>query len=191
MFLLFFWKQQQHWIIWVSAFLAALGMLFLSTGGEIRFVSGDFLEFLGAILWALHVIVVGISVKNLDPIQFAIGQFFICAALNFVVGFVIEPQSIGTLSQLWQPVLYNGVVSVAIGFTLQGVGQKNAPATDAALILSMEAVFAAMFGFLFLHERFTPLQVTGCVLVLIAIILTQINGKELINFLSRKRDELS
>jgi drug/metabolite transporter (DMT)-like permease len=76
---------------------------------------------------------------------------------------------------LWWTILYNGIASVAIGFTLQGVAQKFAPPTDAALILSMEAVFAAVLGFLFLSERFSTEQLMGGILVMIAIILAQIN----------------
>lgn len=173
-FLMLFWKQRQVWTVWLSVLLAVVGVLLLSTGGAIRFVSDDFLEFLGAILWAFHVIVVSRVVKYLHPLHFAIGQFLICAILNITVGLIFEPASIQVLPHYWLTIVYNGVASVAIGFTLQGVGQKYAPPTDAAIILSMEAVFAALLGFLFLHERFTSTQTIGSSLVILAIILSQI-----------------
>lgn len=173
-FLLIIWKQKQVWTIWLAALLAVIGLLMLSTGGAIRFVPGDFLEFLGAILWAFHVIVVSRVVKNLHPLHFAIGQFLICAILNIVVGFIFEPASIQAIPHYWFTIVYNGVASVAIGFTLQGVGQKYAPPTDAAIILSMEAVFAALLGYIFLHERFTSTQTIGSCLVILAIVLSQI-----------------
>jgi drug/metabolite transporter (DMT)-like permease len=186
-FLLLFWKQKQPWIIWISAVLAVIGMLLLSTGGKIRLVQGDLLEFIGALLWALHVIVVGLAVKNLHPLHFAIGQFLFCSFLNILTGLIVEPSSIAMIGELWWTIIYNGIASVAIGFTLQGIGQKNAPATDAALILSMEAVFAAILGFLFLQERFTQIQFIGCFLVLIAIVLSQLPVEK---FFSRTKKQL-
>ncbi|OJX45999.1 MAG: hypothetical protein BGO78_03695 [Chloroflexi bacterium 44-23] len=173
-FLFLIWNERQTWTIWVAAVVAVIGMLLLSTGGAIRFVSGDFLEFLGAILWAFHVIVVSNSVKKLNPLHFAVAQFLICAAFNLLVGFIFEPASIRVMPNYWWPIVYNGVASVAIGFTLQGVGQKHAPPTDAALILSMESVFAALLGYLFLSERFTLTQTIGSALVMAAILLSQI-----------------
>jgi len=188
-FIYLFWKQKQHWIIWISAFMAVVGMLLLSTGGSIKFVPGDLLEFLGAILWAMHVIVVGISVRKLNPLHFAVGQFLTSALFNLLFGLILEPQSIPIVPELWLAILYNGVFSVAIGFTLQGVGQKNAPATDAALILSMEAVFAAIFGYIFLSERFTPIQFLGCFMVMTAILLSQIPIDRLFRFIINKHDK--
>ncbi|MHB8132906.1 MAG: DMT family transporter [Anaerolineaceae bacterium] len=185
-FLYVFWKQKQHWVIWISASLAIVGMLLLSTGGVIKFVPGDLLEFLGAILWAMHVIVVGISVRQLNPLHFAVGQFLASAFFNLIFGLMFDPQSLLMIPDLWLAIVYNGVFSVAIGFTLQGVGQENAPSTDAALILSMEAVFAALFGFIFLHERFTPIQLLGCFFVMIAILFSQLPFDKMIRFMSKK-----
>ena len=174
-FLWIFWRDKQKWNVWVAAIIAVFGMLLLSTGGELKLAPGDRLGLVGAILWALHVIVVGRTVKGMNAIQFAIGQFFVSGILNFGIGLVTEPQGFVQMSSLWWTILYNGIASVAIGFTLQGVAQKYAPPTDAALILSMEAVFAAVFGFLFLSERFSSEQLIGGVLVMAAILLAQIN----------------
>ena len=77
------------------------------------------------------------------------------------------------LANCWWAVVYVGVFSVAIGYTLQVVGQKHAPAADAAIILSMEAVFAALFGYLLLHESLLPRQLLGCALILAAIVVVQ------------------
>ena len=173
-FLWLIWRDKQKWNVWVAAFIAVFGMLLLSTGGELKLASGDKLEFVGAILWALHVIVVGRTVQGMNPLHFAIGQFLICAGLNAGTGLITDPQGISQISSLWWTILYNGIASVAIGFTLQGVAQKYAPPTDAALILSMEAVFAALFGYLFLQEIFSTEQLVGGFLVLVAIFLAQL-----------------
>lgn len=180
-FLWFIWREKQRWNVWVAALIAVFGMLLLSTGGELKLAPGDRLELIGAILWALHVIVVGKTVQGLHPLHFAIGQFLVCAILNFSTGLITDPQGFTQISSLWWTILYNGIASVAIGFTLQGVAQKFAPPTDAALILSMEAVFAAVFGFLFLSERFSNEQLIGGILVMAAILLAQINFKSKIS----------
>ncbi len=174
-FLWIFWQKKQRWNVWVAALIAVIGMLLLSTGGQLRLAPGDRLEFIGAILWALHVIVVGNTVQGMHPIQFAIGQFLVSAFLNWGTGLILDPHGLTEISSLWWTILYNGIASVAIGFTLQGVAQKYAPPTDAALILSMEAVFAAVLGFLILKESFSPEQLIGGILVMAAIFLAQLN----------------
>jgi len=174
-FLWIFWQKKQRWNVWVAALIAVYGMLLLSTGGQLRLAPGDRLEFIGAILWALHVIVVGNTVQGMHPIQFAIGQFLVSAFLNWGTGLILDPHGLTEISSLWWTILYNGIASVAIGFTLQGVAQKYAPPTDAALILSMEAVFAAVLGFLILKESFSPEQLIGGILVMAAIFLAQLN----------------
>ncbi len=177
-FLFIIWREKQNLNVWFAAVLAVFGMFLLSSNGVFQISRGDFLEFIGAILWAFHVIVVSRSIRHVHPLHFAVGQFLICAALNLITGFIIEPASIQLIPTLWWTIIYNGIASVAIGFTLQGIGQKYAPPTDAALILSMESVFAAVLGYLFLHERFSTVQLIGCLLVMAAIILAQIPQKQ-------------
>jgi drug/metabolite transporter (DMT)-like permease len=177
-FLFIIWREKQNPNVWFAAILAVFGMFLLSSNGVFQISRGDFLEFIGAILWAFHVIVVSRSIRNVHPLHFAVGQFLVCAALNLTAGFVIEPDAIRLIPTLWWTIIYNGIASVAIGFTLQGIGQKHAPPTDAALILSMESVFAAVLGYLFLHEQFSTIQLIGCFLVMAAIILAQIPQKQ-------------
>jgi drug/metabolite transporter (DMT)-like permease len=177
-FLLLFWKQKQTWNVWLAAFVAIVGMLLLSNGGELKMAIGDLLELAGAVLWALHVIVVGRSVQHTPALHFAVGQFFVCAFFSLLTGFIIEPAAIQQVPNLWWTIVYNGIASVAIGFTLQAVGQKYAPPSDAALILSMESVFAAILGFLFLSEILTLEQLIGSVLVMGAIVLAQVRVKK-------------
>lgn len=177
-FLLLFWKQKQTWNVWLAAFVAITGMLLLSNGGELKMAIGDLLELAGAVLWALHVIVVGRSVQHTPALHFAVGQFLVCAFFSLLTGFIFEPAAIQQVPNLWWTIVYNGIASVAIGFTLQAIGQKHAPPTDAALILSMESVFAAVLGFLFLREVLTLEQLIGSVLVMAAIVLAQVRVKK-------------
>lgn len=158
---------------WIAALLAAAGIFLLSTGGVMRLVIGDLYELLGAFLWALHVILVGRMARLAHPLHFSIAQYLVNAALNLIAGLIFEQDSLALLPGAAWTVIYTGVFSVGVGYTLQMLGQRHAPPSDAALILSLEAVFAALFGWLFLSENLTPPQLIGCLLILAAILLAQ------------------
>jgi len=146
----------------------------LSTGGAIALASGDALELAGAFLWALHLILVSKFSPKINTMQFALVQFVVAGALNLAFGLFFEREPLTGLPQAWIAVVYAGVISTAIGFTGQVWGQRHAPAVDAALILSTEAVFAALAGYLFLSERFEPVQILGCGLIFAAVLLAQL-----------------
>ncbi len=168
------WKEKPGIITWIAALLAVGGIFLLSVKDRMSFVSGDGLELLGACLWAVHVILLGKLTRRMDAIQLAIGQFLVCGVINLGLGFTLNPAGVTALSSAWQPLLYSALVPVGLGFTLQVVGQKHSPPADAAIILSMEAVFGALFGFLFLNELMSPRQIFGCGLILVSIILAQV-----------------
>ena len=172
-FLALFWKQRMYWTVWAAAGLAAMGSLLLSTGGALRLAPGDMLELMGAVFWALHVILVGRAMRKHDVLSFSAGQYLVAGVLNLVAS-LLTRQSWEGVGVAWWTVIYIGALSTAIGYTLQVVGQKIAPAVDAAILLSMEAVFAALTGFLFLDEGLAPVQILGCAIILGAILLAQI-----------------
>jgi drug/metabolite transporter (DMT)-like permease len=126
------------------------------------------------VMWALHIILVSRAVRQVPVGQLAMGQFLVCGALNLLTGLVTDPGGLAALRISWLAILYSGVFPIALGFTLQIVGQKSAPASDAAIIMSLEAVFGAVFGVLFLAETLAPIQILGCVLMLAAMILAQV-----------------
>jgi len=173
-----FWKESIGWISWAAAGMAVLGSLLLSTSGRMQVGRGDMLELLGAVLWALHVILVSKAVRKVGVLTFSAGQYLAAGLLNLAVS-LLTGQSFSGLAGGWWTIVYIGVLSTTIGYTLQVFGQKYAPPSDAAVLLSMEAVFAAFFGYLFLVELLQPLQIIGCVLILVAILLTQVRGKGL------------
>jgi drug/metabolite transporter (DMT)-like permease len=173
--LLVFWKKQVSWLSWVAVFLAALGIMLLSLQGEFRLAQGDALELAGAVLWALHVILVGrLAGQGANVLWFSVIQFATCGVLNLFLALGLEPQGIGSLLLAWPVVVYSGILPIGIGFSLQIAGQKHAPPVDAAIILSMEAVFGTLFGYLFLQEFLSPRQLFGCALLLAATILSQL-----------------
>ncbi len=161
-------------ITWIAAVIAVIGTLFLSTGGRLSLASGDLLELIGAFMWACHLILISKLSPKIIFIQFTLNQYYVAGILSLTAGLIFELPTFGGLSQAWMAVAYAGIISTAVGFTGQVWGQQHAPAADAALILSMEAVFAALSGFLFLGERFTPVQILGCVLIFGAVLLAQL-----------------
>jgi drug/metabolite transporter (DMT)-like permease len=171
-----FWRQSPQPRIWLAAFLAVAGLFLLSTGGRLALATGDVLVLLGAILWALHVIVIGLLVRRMEVIHLATGQYLVCSLLNLLLFTVIGQKTlVDGLSGAWWAVVYTGVFSIAIGYTLQGYGQKEAPPADAAIILSMEAVFAALFGWVLLEEHLSAIQILGCALMATGMMLSQIS----------------
>ncbi len=108
------------------------------------------------------------------PVLVAAVQFAVCGALSAAVGLATEPASLAIVAETGWALLYTGVLSVGVGFTLQVVGQRYAPAPDAAVIISSEAVFAAMAGALFLGERLGPTQTAGCFLIMGCILAVQL-----------------
>jgi drug/metabolite transporter (DMT)-like permease len=169
------WRQLPGRFLWLAVALAAVGLFLLSTGGRFRLAQGDGLEFAGAILWAFHVILIGFLAQRADALTIAIGQSLVCGVLSLMILFITAGDNVlGGLSTSWWTIVYTGILSVGVGYTLQIVGQRIAPPTDAAIIMSMEAVFAAIFGWVLLAERLSWIQILGCLLMVMAMVLAQV-----------------
>jgi drug/metabolite transporter (DMT)-like permease len=172
-------RERVAWAQWLAVLIAVAGVGLLSLTDEFRLAPGDVLELAGAVIWALHVILVGrLAGQGADVMRFSAVQFATCGALNLGLAFALHPGVIQNLIDTWLPVLYSALIPIALGFTLQITGQKHAPAVDAAIILSTEAVFAALFGYLLLGELLGPRQILGCALILVAIVLAQVRPHE-------------
>jgi drug/metabolite transporter (DMT)-like permease len=169
-----FWHEKPSPMMGIAIFFALAGGFLLSTGGIFQIVRGDILIFVGSFFWAMHVIVVAKAQGRISPLPFALGQFVFCGILNFVTGLFIEHPSKADVLLVIPAILYTAIFSIALGFTFQVLAQKHTPPNDAALILSLEAVFAAISGWVFLHETLLPVQGIGCALILFAVILVQI-----------------
>jgi drug/metabolite transporter (DMT)-like permease len=165
--------QRPPLLTWVASFLAAVGLFLLSTGGKMQLNPGDSLELLGAVFWALHVILVGWLVQRMPILALAVGQYLACAAFSLGAGLLFERNTLPALAQGWWAIAYTGLLSVGLGYTLQAKGQRLAPPVDAAIILSTEAVFAALSGWIILAERLTVTQLAGCGVMLAGMLLAQ------------------
>jgi drug/metabolite transporter (DMT)-like permease len=170
------WGERPGLKTWLAVAAAILGGFLLSTGGIYQADRGDLLIFIGSFFWAMHVVVVGKAQGHIPLLPFASGQYLVCGILNLLVGVVLERPSQQVMISLLPAILYTAVFSIAIGFTLQVIAQKHTPTNDAALILSLEAVFAALFGWIFLEETLTLLQVSGCILIMTAVLLVQLGS---------------
>ncbi len=157
---------------WIGAGLAIVGLYLLSIRGRFYPEKGDLLVLLGAVFWTFHVIYISKFTKGKDPLKLAFGQFLVCGILGMGVAFVLEDISMSGVFNAGIPLLYAGVLSSGIAYTLQVVGQKRAHPSHAAVILSLESLFAAIGGFLLLHEVMTPKEILGAALMLTGMMIS-------------------
>lgn len=168
-------KRRFHWTVWPSAAACLIGTYIMSGTGPIRLQVGDFWVIASAFFWACHVLCVGfIAGRTGAPIVVAMVQFFTCAVLATVTGLIIEHPELSQYNGALFGILWGGLMSVGLGFTLQVVGQRFTNPADAAIILSMETVFAALGGFIFLGERLTILQLSGAGLILAGVLAVEL-----------------
>jgi drug/metabolite transporter (DMT)-like permease len=173
------WREWPRKLVWVGAAAAVAGLYLLSGQGRLSLAPGDSLELAGAGLWAGHVILIDRLARRVDVLRLSVIQYLVCGLACTVLGLTFEMHTLPGFGAAWWTVVYGGVVSVGIGYTLQLIGQRGAPAGDAVLMLSLEGVFAAFFGWWFLGERLTPRQLVGCGLMLGGMLLVQISPRKL------------
>lgn len=166
------WKEKLHWLSVVAVVLAGIGAFFLSTGGKFEIQRGDALELIGALFWAVHVVVLGKFASKFEPISFSVGQLLVSGVLNLSLGLIFE-RPVFTWP-LAGAVVYTAVLALGLCYTLQVWAQRHTPPADAALLLSLESVFAVLAGWLLLDERLVAIQAFGCVLIFLAVGLSQV-----------------
>jgi drug/metabolite transporter (DMT)-like permease len=151
-------------------------LYFLSVSHGLTISYGDLLELIGAFLWAVQILIVGWLSPKADPLKLAFVEFSVCSFLSLVTAFISEKIVFQSLVQAAIPILYGGVLSVGVAFTLQVVAQRNAHPAHAAIIFSLESVFAALGGWLLLNETISLRGLTGCTLMLSGMLLSQLYG---------------
>ena len=169
-------REKPHWVDLLAVVLAGVGAFFLSTAGKFEVQRGDALEVIGSTFWALHFVVLGKFASRFESVSFAAGHFFISGFINLLCGLFVENLSPLTALPLVGAILYRAAISIGIGYTLQVWGQKHTPPTDAALILSLEAVFAVLAGWIVLSQSLLPIQIFGCVVIFVAVLISQIKN---------------
>lgn len=173
-----FLRHRVRLLGWIGVVFGAIGMYFLCITESFTIGRGDFIVLIGAAFWACHVLFIDHFLKYVEPVKLACAQFVVCAILASISMFIFEDPSWSAIRECAVPILYAGVMSGAVGFTLQIVGQKNTPPSAAALILSLESVFGVIGGFVLLHEVLSAREVLGCVLMFAAVIISQLPEKK-------------
>ena len=161
---------------WIGAVLAAIGLYFLSITDQLTIAFGDLLVLAGAFFWAAHVLIIGWLSPRTDSLKLALSQFMVCSFLSLLAAMFFETMSLYSIFQAAVPILYGGVLSVGVAYTLQVVAQRHAPPAHAAILLSLEAVFAAIGGWIMLGERLSARGLSGCGLMLAGMLISQLWG---------------
>lgn len=160
------------WTWWGLA-LAVPG-LFLLTWTGVGIGVGDLLVLAGTLFWTAHILGIGRWARHVDPLRLSVAQFLVLTVLSAAAACVFEPTPFGGLTEALGAVLFAGVLSTGIGFTLQVVAQRDAKASVAALIMALESLWGAVGGALLLGERLTPAGVAGAVLMMAGILVAQV-----------------
>ena len=163
--------------IWVSVGLGVAGMYLLCITESFRINFGDLLVLLCSICFAGHILVIDYFSPRVDGVKMSCIQFFTCGIICAVPMFLTEHPSLTVILNAWQPILYTGVLSCGVAYTLQIVAQKGTNPVAASLLLSLESVFSVLAGWLILGQRMSAREIFGCVLVFAGIILVQIPWK--------------
>jgi drug/metabolite transporter (DMT)-like permease len=161
--------------VWPAAAGCLVGAFLLSGAHELSIGLGDLWVLGSAVPWAVHVLMVGRWADRMGaPFLVASGQFAVCGLLSLAAAAFTEPLNWAGVVNATGPIAYTGVLSVGVAFTAQVVAQRYAHAADAAIILSSETVFAAMFGFWLMGDRLSPSGLAGCALIFLSMVAVQL-----------------
>lgn len=174
--MLFFHKKSRA-LIWGAVALALVGLYLLCMTDDFGIGKGDVLVLICSVLFSLHILVIDHFSPKVDGVKMACIQFFVCAVLSAVPAFLTETIQISGLLAAWAPILYAGVLSCGVAYTLQIIGQKNMNPTVASLILSLESCISVLAGWVILGQKLTAREMVGCVLMFGAIVLAQMPEK--------------
>jgi len=169
-----FFRQRPNAGTWIGVLLATVGLYLLSITDRFTIAFGDFLVLIGAFFWAGHVLLIGWLAPRADSLKLAFIQFAVCAVLSLLTAAAVETTTVAGIQRAALPILYGGVLSVGVAYTLQVVAQRRAHPAHAAILLSLEAVFAAIGGWIVLGERLTARGFLGCTLMLSGMLLSQL-----------------
>ena len=164
--------------VWCGVVLAAAGLYLLSLGGQGQINKGDLYALTGAVAFACQMTAVDHLASGLDGVRLSCLQIFVCAILSGAAMLLREQPSLPAVASCWLPICYTGILSLAVGYTLQILSQQRTSTAVAALIMSTESVFAALAGWLVLQERLKVPELAGCALILTALILSQLPAKQ-------------
>ncbi|MBP2650741.1 MAG: putative superfamily transporter inner rane protein [Firmicutes bacterium] len=161
---------------WLSSLIAITGLYLLCIKTGLQISYGDLLTLGGAFFWTIHILLIDHFSQKVDALKLACIQFITCGVLSLLAAVITEKITVEGITQAGIPLLFGGICSVGIAYTIQIIGQKHAAPTHAAIILSMESVFAAIGGYLILSEHLTIQELAGCIFMFIGMLISQLQG---------------
>ena len=166
-------------IMWICVALGAVGLYLLCmTDASFSLQFGDMLVLLCAVAFAVHILVIDHFSPKADGVKISCVQFLVSGVLGIICMFIFETPDLGNILACWLPILYAGVLSCGVAYTLQVVAQADADPTAASLILCLESVFAVISGAILLHESMSPRELMGCAVIFAAVIISNLPEKK-------------
>jgi len=173
-----FMKKKISKLVWFGVALATGGLYLLCIKEGFTIQVGDAIVMAGTIFWALQILIVDAYNDKTQGLKLSCAQFITAGILSAAAAFIFESPSLTTIIECAGPILYTAIMVVGVAYTLQIIGQKTTDPNIAAIILSMESLFAVISGAIFLKETMTIKEIAGCVLMFAAVIMTQVKSSE-------------
>lgn len=164
--------------VWISVVIALCGLYLLCMKENLHLSQGDLLLLLCSLTFSFHIMVIDYFAPKVDGVKMSCIQFFVCGILSAIGMLLFENPNIAQILSGWLPILYGGIMSCGVAYTLQIVGQEGMNPTVASLILSMESVISVLAGWVLLHETLSRRELMGCVFMFVAIVLAQLPEKQ-------------
>ena len=173
-----FMKKKCSPFIWAAVAMALVGLYLLCITDGFSIGKGDILVLICAVLFSLHILIIDYFSPKVDGVKMSCIQFFICGVLSAIPALIFEHPQLSAFQGAWGAILYAGVMSCGVAYTLQIVGQKNMDPTVASLILSLESCISVLAGWIILGQKLSMREIIGCVVMFTAIVLAQLPQKE-------------
>ena len=168
-------RNRPHWIVWPSTVLAFAGIVLVGGGSIGSLQAGDLLVIGCAVFWSLQLVYVSRFVQSsARPLMLSLVQFAVAALLSCVGALALETPTVASLGNAWMEIVYGGVFSIGLAFSLQTIGQRYTTAPQAAIFLSSEALFAGLFAALFVGERIAAIGLVGCACIFAAMLAVEL-----------------
>ena len=169
-----FLKKKTTWLVWISVALAAIGLYFLCMTESFQMGHGDLYVLACAVVFSVHILLIDHFSPKVDGVALSCLQFLVSGVIAGVAALIWEQPDLASILAAWAPILYAGVLSCGVAYTLQVVGQKGVDPTVASLVLSLESVFSVLAGWIILGQNLSAREWMGCGLMAVAIVLAQL-----------------
>ncbi len=171
----FIFKSRLHWIIWIAVLLCIYGSYLLSSNQALEIQKSDSLLFIAAVCFAIHIILIDVFMKQFySPFTFGFIQYAVVFLCSTILAFSFENPTLANIKLEWFELVYTGVASAGIGYTLQIIAQSKASPAPAAIILSMESVFGTIAGWILINQVLDTNKILGCIAIFIGVIIVQL-----------------